>query len=416
MRTRGNPTVTEHPPQPLFPNRILNTIGRFRRPLVSDPEDLMQRAATATGLDDFGGEDFLPALEVCCRSLNDDREMSYVGRIAARRFNLRLLMDRLRIQVALKEDPGITRHSVDAPILIFGNARSGTTLLQRLMAQDPQFRVLLGWEAYCATSPPDPDAGEENPGFQEAVKLFDLFERTSPALFITHPMAPTLPEECWYLLERQFIRPLTALFWEIPEYWEWLWDRSEDDLTGDLVYYKKQLQILQRKTPDARWLLKPPLHAMFLVPFARNFPDIRLVQCHRDPHQTLPSGCSLVAARKTAYYSSIDFPAVGEKCMRHWERGMERMLSSRARLGEDRFSDVSFSRLMNDPIPTVQGLYRSLGLRLSAEVEGKMRAFLASQRSGKHTRHRYSLEEFGLEEGAVEERFAMYRAEFGKLF
>jgi hypothetical protein len=409
-------TVTQRPRQPLFPDRILNFLGRLRKPIPPDPTELMAAAATATGLEDFGPDDFLPALEVYCRALNRDEQLSYLGRYAARRMDTKLLADRLLIQETLKKDPDIAREEIKAPILIFGNPRSGTTLLQRLLAQDPRFRVMLAWESYFGTSPPQPSSYQDNPQIRQTEGLLGLVAKSSPAIFVAHPMAPKLPEECWFLLERQFIRPLYSFFLEIPDYWDWLLDRSWDDLARDLLYYRLQLQILQRPFGETRWVLKSPVHAHFLIPFSRVFPDMRFVECHRDPVRALPSLCSLGAARKAGYYSFIDFKALGQKAFGTWDVGLTRIMNARAELGEERFSDVSFSRLMEDPIHAVEELYGSLGLELSSEAREKMAQFLETQREGTHTKHRYTLEEFGLEEAAVLDRTAQYREEFGEWF
>jgi hypothetical protein len=351
-----------------------------------------------------------------CEALNNERQMSYMGRYAARLFDLKLLTDRLQIQETLRKDPDIKGEEIKNPILIFGNPRSGTTLLQRLLAQDPQFKVTLAWESYYGTSPPHPDTHEDNPQIRQTEQLFSLFGRSSPALFVAHPMAPRLPEECWILLERQFIRPLFSSFWEIPEYWAWLMARSWEDLTSDLRYYKLQLQILQRHFRGFRWVLKAPVHTWFLVPHSRTFPDMRFVECHRDPVQAIASSCSLIAARKAGYYTYIDFKALGQKTLGLWEKGMVRVLNARAELGEDRFTDLSYSRLMEDPIRTVSELYGSLGLELSSEASANMSAFLETQRGGKHTKHRYTAEEFGLDPAIVMDRMAEYREGFEDFF
>lgn len=229
-------------------------------------------------------------------------------------------------------------------------------------------------------------------------------------------MAPKLPEECWISLERQFIRPLFSYFWEIPEYWEWLMARSWEDLTGDLRYYRLQIQILQRHFPNPRWVLKAPVHTWFLIPHSRTFPDMRFVECRQDPVQAIASSCSLIAARKAGYYTYIDFKALGQKTLGLWEKGLVRILTARSELGEDRFSDVSHSRLMENPIQTVSELYGSLGLEMSPEASANMSAFLEPQRGGKHTKHRYTSEEFGLERSVIMDRMAEYREGFKEFF
>lgn len=405
-------TASERPSQPFYPNRVKNFLGRFKKPLLSEPTELMQAASAATGLDDFGSEDFLSALEVFCKALNKDRQMSHTGRVSAERFDTKLLIDRLQIQATLKRDPEIEQQEVRDPAMIFGNPRSGTTLLQRLLAQDSQFRAMLAWEAFFGTTPPHPDTYNDNSSISRTEEYLALIDRTSPALLITHPMEVRLPEECWILMERQFIRPLFSLFWEVPEYWEWLLDRSEDDLTNDIFYYKKQLQLLQWHFEEPRWLLKSPVHGFSLVPFSRVFPDMRFIQCHRDPVRALPSLCSLVAGRKAAYYTFIDLKAVGRKGLDCFDNYCDRVLKAREKLGAERFFDVSFSQLLEDPTGTVQDLYESLGLKLTIETRKKMTKFLESQREGKHTKHRYTLDEFGLDEATIGTHYERYRAQF----
>lgn len=409
-------TALERPAQPFYPNRVMNFLGRFKRPIVADPAELMESASAATGLRDFGSEDFLPALEIFCRALNQDREMSYIGCLSARRFNTKLLIDRLQIQNTLEEIPEIQQQEVRRPVMICGNPRSGTTLLQRLLAQDPQFRTTLAWESYFATSPPHPDAYEDNPSIRQAEEFLAMLDSTSPALFIAHPMEVRLPEECWMLLERQCIRPLFSLFWEVPEYWEWFCARSEDDLANDLLYYKKQLQVLQWHFTNRRWLLKSPIHALLVSPHSRVFPDMTFIQCHRDPVRALPSLCSLVASRKVAYYAFSDFRALGRKGLSFFYTGCDRILKARKDLDRERFLDVSFNRLLEDPIGSVEELYHSLGLEMTLESKNRMVAFLDSQRDGKHTKHRYSLEEFGLDEADVCNRLEGYREQFQDFF
>ena len=143
---------------------------------------------------------------------------------------------------------------------------------------------------------------------------------------------------------------------------------------------------------------------------------MHFIQCHRDPLRVSPSLCSLIAARKEAYYTYIDFEAVGEKVLNSLLTLCDRVLKARDELGPERFLDVSFDRLLENPIGCVEELYHSLKLELSLESKNKMTAFLNSQREGKHTRHKYSLEEFGLDKSDVCSRFEGYRGQFQDFF
>ena len=69
--------------------------------------------------------------------------------------------------------------------------------------------------------------------------------------------------------------------------------------------------------------------------------------------------------------------------------------------------------LMRDPIGVVDRIYRSFALELTTEAEARMRAFLAANPKDKSGRHRYTLEEFGLDARRETERFADYTRRFG---
>ena len=79
--------------------------------------------------------------------LETEAELHLMGRIAARTEILRWLENRLRITDVLTRHPEIQEVVIDRPVFIIGIARSGTTILYEMLARDPRFRVLLGWEA-----------------------------------------------------------------------------------------------------------------------------------------------------------------------------------------------------------------------------------------------------------------------------
>jgi hypothetical protein len=67
-----------------------------------------------------------------------------------------------------------------------------------------------------------------------------------------------------------------------------------------------------------------------------------------------------------------------------------------------RVYDVAYSDLVRDPIASVRGIYGHLGRPLTEAACEAMQTWLAANPQGKHGRHRYSLEQFGLDEGTVD--------------
>jgi hypothetical protein len=408
----GTLTVSEHSPQPLYPTRILNTLGRVKKTPHLSTSALMEAAERKTGLSDWGVDKFEEALTRFCQDVNHDKLMHFAGKVFTKKGIMRWLVDRLEIQKTFREKPEILEKEVRAPILIPGEQRAGTTLLQRLLALDEQFRTPRSWEIYFPLPPPETASYESDPRIKRAKALYKTAFRTSPALQVTHPMDANWPEECWYLLDRSFIRILALFYNDLPTYEEWLLSLSTEESAAYYRYYRKQLQILQWNFLKPRWVLKSPVHGAFLKAYWHEFPDAKFLVCHRHPVQTTPSTCSLIAARRSSFYSTLDFREIGKRVVRLAAIRSERMLEARRQIGESAFFDVSYAALKNEPITTMREIYRFLGLDLTAAVENQMENYLVLQRRGEHRQHRYTLEEFGLDQRGVEAQFESYIQQF----
>ena len=77
---------------------------------------------------------------------------------------LRSLIQRLRAEQWWTEHPEILDEPIDAPIVVVGMMRSGTTLLQRVLASDPRLACAYGWEV----GEPAPRAGWDPAGDRPA--------------------------------------------------------------------------------------------------------------------------------------------------------------------------------------------------------------------------------------------------------
>ena len=62
--------------------------------------------------------------------------------------------------------------------------------------------------------------------------------------------------------------------------------------------------------------------------------------------------------------------------------------------------------------PQKRAIYDRFGYPFTPEFEQRMRRWLADNPQHKHGGHRYTLEQFGLAEGEIRERFARYAARF----
>lgn len=387
-----------------FAVRVVNTLGtrmRLERRLDLDPDALATHARKRTGLDDLGTDEFAEPLRVLTSALHEEARLTPVGRWLARE-NLRtLLANRLLMQRDWSADPAIEAGTIRAPVVIAGLPRSGTTILQHLLGQDPANRTLRHWEASRPSPPPDP-AVTDDPRIGQVARAIRLVYRLAPEAEALHPQRAELPTECVSLFAHSVASWELAAIHRVPSYVEWL---LAADLTPHYAYYRRQLQLLQRHMAAERWVLKSPGHLFHLDALIDTFPDVRIVQIHRDPAAVMPSYASLVCVLRRLGSGDVDPSDVGRRWCDVWAEGVRR--AARVRAGdEDRFVDLTYDALVRDPVGVVRGLYDRLGYDLTPATERRMRSFLDTHRQHRHGVHRYRPEDFGLTADELRGRFA----------
>ncbi len=80
--------------------------------------------------------------------------------------------------------------------------------------------------------------------------------------------------------------------------------------------------------------------------------------------------------------------------------------------GDDRFVDVSFADLQNDPVRTVADSYEQLGLTFTDAARAKVQEWADGHKPGQHGSHTYELADYGLTEDRVRDAFSDYLAAY----
>ena len=111
-----------------------------------DEASLTHHACLSTGLDDFGDDLWREPFRVLIRSLEDEAQLTLMGRLMARSDIILWLSARLQVVDTLKNHPQILDEEIVAPMVIVGLPRSGTSILFELLSQDPDVGVPLMWE------------------------------------------------------------------------------------------------------------------------------------------------------------------------------------------------------------------------------------------------------------------------------
>jgi hypothetical protein len=370
-----------------------------------DVSTLLEQATSETGLSDFGDDSFREGLAVYCGAVEQEAQLNELGGLALPANVLGELTNRLRLVDWAKQHPEVADEQIEAPVFVIGLFRAGTTLLSYLLDQDPGNRPLLGWEAHDCTPPPGPGnhrAGERVESARAKLGMLDLI---NPAMKAIHHEEPDGPTECIALMSQDF----KALLWEsvanVPSYGDWL---MKTDHESAYRHHKLALQVLQSGGVRGRWTLKSPHHALALDALTAVYPDARLVYLHRDPVEVAVSAFSLMRVLSGTFSDADHTAYIVDRWTEVLVQSVERVDAFRDRRPDIPLLDVSYSDLIGSPLPAVQGIYDFLGRELDPAASDRMGGYLAANPRGKFGSHSYAASDFGVEAGALRERFAGY--------
>ena len=396
-------TASSTPTQRLVPTRLYNWFARRSPSGGWDLHELLDTAMRKTGLDDWGDDDFEEGFQVLLDDLARDDGMTPWGRTLLRHILLQRLTDKLEIRRELARRPTLSRVPVRRPIFIVGPGRTGTTLLQRLLALDPQLRVPRYWELYYPTPAPDPASDTTDPRIAAASRELAFKHYLCPGLRVVHPMAATAADECLPLLDRAMFNPALSAWFHAPQYLDWVLQAPLERQVGRYRQHRAQLQLMRGTHPELGWVLKAPTHALFVHAIAHVYPDARFVVTHRSRAVALASLCSLIAVVRGLFYETVDLQAIGRLALHYSHVRHRRLRAATGTLRSNQVIDVHFDGLTAEPLRALRWLYPRLGLSFPAGHERTVQRFLDEQDRGHHRRHRYDLERFGLQADAIDD-------------
>lgn len=366
-------------------------------------------------LDDFGDESHREPLERLLWSLENEANLNSVGAAVLQQRMVDILATRLRVGEFLKRYPEILDEEIEAPLVIVGLPRTGTTMLHRTIAADHRMYSPLWYEVRFPCPALDWDfttEGDQRIGAAKAEMQAML--DANPDLLAIHPMDAMGPDEDIMLLEQSFFSFMTQSSANVPSFDRWL---EKQDHTPGYEYLKLLLQFLQWQKKRSggqahRWTLKAPHHLHYMDLIFKVFPDAKVVQSHRDPVDTIPSLVSLISGVWVIYSDSADVREAGRQWARKFAKGMRHTMAVRERLGEGRFLDLWFRDTVSQPLVEIEKVYAFLGMELTPEAVSEMEQWQDFNQRELRPAHEYTLEQYGFTESGLEEQFREYREKF----
>jgi hypothetical protein len=398
-----------------LPIKAVNAVaGPFARRLFPLGEaGLLAAARSRTGLVDFGDDGFREPLRILLVALEREANLTALGRFLTRQLVLQLLATRLRAHDLVTRHPEIRDEPIEAPIVIMGLPRTGTTHLHNLISRDPDLHSLAYWESL----DPIPAAGDRakpgapDPRIERCRQALRLLHYVMPLFPLMHEMTPEARHEEIQLLAVEFSTMLFEASYQVRSYRDWY---KATDQTGAYATLKRMLQILQwQRGGGGRWVLKSPQHLEQIAPLLATFPDAKVVQTHRDPVRVTASFCTMGAYGLRMNAGGIDPVAVG----RYWADRIEGMLRAsiddRHRIPDGQIFDMRFHEFMADDVAMVERIYAFAGQPTSDRPRRAMREYMAANPRGKHGSVAYCLEDFGIDPVERRRTLRFYQERFG---
>jgi len=379
-----------------------------------DPADLLAEAETIAGSSDWGDEEWRAPFEAFISALNTDANLTGEGIARTRSHVMKLLVGRLRLPADRKRFPQIAAEHIGAPLFIAGHGRSGTSYLQSLLASDPQSLSPRHWQIW-TLSPPVNHPATDNAPQRAAGEQFIAFEGWQQGdVREKHDYTSEGVAEDTLIVEYAFTGYSFPFFWNVPSYAGWL--AQHGDPGAGYRIHRKVLQTLQFGQERRQWVLKNPSHMALLPHLFAEYPDARMVLCHRDPVKSMASIVGLLYAHRRQFgnafqefgrdyvLASIDGAVASTRAMLAWREQSGR---------EAQFADVLYLDLERDPLGEVAKVYARHGLDFTPEAREAMAAYVAANRKGRFGAHRYDIRDLGVAVDEVRERFAFYYEAFG---
>jgi hypothetical protein len=362
-------------------------------------------ARDATGLADFGDEEYLPGLRRLIEAYAKDLPADRATRQACFDMTLPGLVGRLYSERGFAQHPGCLERPIERPLIITGIPRTGTTALHMLLAMDPHFQGLTRWLIPNPIVRPPRELWAEHPLYRVAVRGVEELALASPQAMAAHGIGADDVDECLELMLQSFVTNMIPSLLDLPSYDDWYLAQDEAASYRRLA---DNLRLIGYAEPEKTWLLKNPTHLLRMETLLSVFPDARIIHTHRAVAPTFSSMCRMLAAfRGDPRPGSAAALAIGPRQLRLYKIATEHTMAVRERQ-PGAFHDVRQEALLEDPLGVVRGIYEHFELALSSETEARMRGWVAQHPTVVGQAESDPPEGYGLRENDIRRELAPY--------
>jgi hypothetical protein len=212
-------------------------------------------------------------------------------------------------------------------------------------------------------------------------------------------------------MEQAYAAVGTFNLYDAPSYFDYVTNRL--DMTAAYQVHRRQLQLLQWRYGETRWVLKYPNHVMAMDAILAVYPDASFAMTHRDPVQIVASIARLtMALRSTRYDPPFDPRREGKQMLDFVRRHVDRIMAFCTGEHASRVVHIDYYALVANPVSELAAVHAALGIETPDNVREAVSGWRRANPKNRRGANAYTLEQFGIDPDAANELFADYRQHF----
>ncbi len=276
----------------------------------------------------------------------------------------------------------------DDPVFIIGHWRGGTTLLHNILCEDPQFGYITMIQALFPRS------------FM-TTRFFRWFLQF--AMPPTRPMdnmeltidAPQEDELALSNMTRNSLYNGWHFPWRLMDFYRRWVEFEGISQEGRDTWWREYHRLLKRATLNSggkRLVLKNPAHTPRMLEILRRYPNARFVHIYRNPFEVFLSTRHLYRSAVTPFIvQKYPEAKMDRDFVQIYARMMKKFFADEKKMPTDRLYTIRFENFHENPMGTLEELYRTLGINGFERARPHFQRYLESQ--GDYRQNSYSMTE-----------------------
>ena len=280
-----------------------------------------------------------------------------------------------------------------SPVFIIGHWRSGTSFLQYLLAEDPQFGYMNKFQVAF----PDIFLSSEQmlksivdripdslPLIQDAQNMSINLELDSPSeieIALTTMISPAslhwghiFPKNAWAYFNKY-------LFFDTAQ-------------QSDIDRWKQDYRYLIQKTSLAnngrRLLIKSPGNTSRITKLLEMYPKAKFIFIHRNPYDVFYSSKKLWnTLLDNLAIQDFEEQSIENEIINVYKKLMQRYLEQRSQIPTKQWAEIRFADFISDPVEQLSQIYSILELPYFETARPKFNHFLQKKQQGKSSNYNY---------------------------